>query len=164
MQISFKNIRLLRALPFCLLAVLVSACDVEQSDAANIDLMSTDAPLAVPLARPHKKLGVEMSHLAQNRGASLIKQARLRELMVNSGHLHVQLAYEGREEELLGKLEALKIPVLHSFPRFQRLDVGLRTYKDLDAVITLGSVYRVEALSPPLGAPHSPSMPKADKP
>ena len=39
-----------------------------------------DSPLAAPLAKPHKKLGVEMHRLSQQRSPGLVKQARQRGL------------------------------------------------------------------------------------
>lgn len=150
MQTPFNSANVLRATLIFSLAVTTSACNVEAGTTAVEPSSVTNAPLAAPLAKPHKKLGVEMSHLAQSRGASLLKQARQRELLVKEGHLLVQVAYEGREEDLVGLLEGQQIPILHRFSKFQRLDIGLRSYKDLDAVIGLGSIYRIEALSAPM--------------
>lgn len=133
-----------------LLCALVLACGAEDQ-AASAELSEEPAPpIAAPLAKPHKKLGVEMSHLHLQRSSSLVKQARQRGLLVKDGRLLVQLAYEGSEEYLQSTLAEREIPVIQRFPRFQRLDVGLRTYADLDTLIKLGSIYRIEALRAPV--------------
>ena len=107
-------------------------------------------PLAAPLAKPHRKLGVELNSLYLQRELSLLKGARQRQLLVKDGRLLVQVAYEGREEQLISDLETLQIPILQKFPKFKRLDIGLRSYTELDAVIAMGGVYRIEALAIPL--------------
>lgn len=131
----------------CLL--LLTGCG-NSSSAMSDTPPANPAPLAVPLAKPHQKLGVEMHHLNQQRDRSLVKQARQRELLVKDGLLVVQLAYEGAEDSVLQALQELQIPVLSTFPKFQRLDAGLRSYSDLDAVIGIGHVYRIEALTTPM--------------
>ncbi|HCS26886.1 MAG TPA: hypothetical protein DIW43_05505 [Spongiibacteraceae bacterium] len=128
---------------------LAAACSVEEH-AAKAGPSTATSPSAVPLAKPHKKLGVEMHHLSQQRSAGLVEQARQRNLLVKEGLLLVQLAYEGQEAIVADALGGLNIPIMHRFPRFQRLDVGLRSYADLDAVISMGSIYRIEALSVPV--------------
>ncbi len=110
--------------------------------------------LAAPLAKPHRKLGVELNRLYHQRELSLLKGARQRQLLVKDGRLLVQIAYEGREEQLIADLDTLQIPILQQFPKFRRLDIGLRSYTELDAVIAMGSVYRIEALVIPLSRSH----------
>lgn len=146
-RLALSNIFLLVAL---LIAGLLSGCSAENRTATAEPMPDQPTSMAAPLAKPHQKLGVEMHHLSQQRTTSLVKQARQRQLLVKEGMLLVQLAYEGSEEQLVAALENLEIPVVHRFPRFQRLDVSLRSYTDLDAVISLGSVYRIEALRAPM--------------
>lgn len=141
---------LLRFLSVCtVLLTLVTACSIEEH-VANAEPANKTTPSAVPLAKPHKKLGVEMHRLNLQRSANLVEQARQRNLLVKDGLLLVQLAYEGQEALVTEVLDGLGIPVVHRFPRFQRLDVGLRSYTELDAVISLGSIYRIEALRVPV--------------
>lgn len=150
-RLALSNIFMLVALLIAgLLTGLLTGCSAENRTATAEPMPDQPPPSAAPLAKPHQKLGVEMHHLSQQRTTSLVKQARQRELLVKEGMLLVQLAYEGSEEQVVAALESLGIPVVHRFPRFQRLDVSLRSYTDLDAVISLGSVYRIEALRVPM--------------
>ena len=102
----------------CAVLVTVSACSIDDRNIAN-ELSSvpspkqsaaTAEPLAAPLAKPHKKLGVDLHRLVQHRSAGLLKQARERGLMVKDELLRVQLSYEGREADLVASLEGLQIP------------------------------------------------------
>ncbi|MBB3046317.1 hypothetical protein FHR99_000553 [Litorivivens lipolytica] len=60
--------------------------------------------------------------------------------------LLVQVAYEGDVNPLEASLNALGLTVLHRYPRYQRLDVVISSYAELDAITGLGSVFRVQAL------------------
>ncbi|MFT5033791.1 MAG: hypothetical protein ACI89D_001729 [Bermanella sp.] len=158
MRVGFNSTLFRPMALVCLMVATVSACNIDNRNIATESSSepppkqspSHAEPLAAPLAKPHQKLGVEMHYLVQHRGAGLLKQARERELMVKDGLLRVQLAYEGREADLVAVLEGLQTPIVHRFVKFQRLDIGLRSYKDLDAVISLRAVYRIEAMSSPI--------------
>jgi len=99
---------------------------------------------AAPLAKPHRKLGPVLASL--DRSESLIVAARAAGLNPTQDGLLVQIAYEGDESSLETSLSEQGLVVLHCYPRYQRLDVLVRDFSELDAVTSIGSVFRVQAM------------------
>lgn len=99
---------------------------------------------AVPLAKPHRKLGPLLASM--KRETTLIEEAKTAGLSPTAEGLLVQVAYEGEGDDLEPALNALGLVILHHYPRYQRLDVVVKDYAELDALTGIGSVFRVQAL------------------
>ena len=99
---------------------------------------------AAPPAKPHRKLGPVLASL--DRRESLIVAARAAGLNPTRDGLLVQVAYEGDESLLESSLSEQGLVVLHRYPRYQRLDVLVRNFSQLDAVTAIGGVFRVQAM------------------
>jgi len=99
---------------------------------------------AAPPAKPHRKLGPVLASL--DRRESLIVAARAAGLNPTQDGLLVQIAYEGDASLLETSLSDMGLVVLHRYPRYQRLDVLVRNFSELDAVTGIGGVFRVQAM------------------
>ncbi len=118
----------------------MSACN----SAAELEAEAMTKADVAPQAKPQSKLGAVLGSL--DRRESLMIAARTAGLNPARDGLLVQIAYAGEASLLESALSDLGLVVLHRYPRYQRLDVLVRDFSELDAVASLGNVNRVQAM------------------